>query len=511
MSAAESPDPYEWGPPDLLEAEAGAVDELDHEPEPIYDDEPVVDLVVVSEDFDDLDVPASYTDAHVAEALAGHLRGRWLYVATSKRWYGWNGTRWAHDNTEQVYEVARRWVIAAVETVTRIGASSDDVKKMATYRNRRKLEDALAVARRIDGIAATIDEFDQDPNLLNTVSGVIDLRTGDVAPHDPAMRLSKLAPTRYDPTAYQPDVDKVLSAVDNDVRPYLKRLLGYAATGHTNEDVVAVMTGDGGNGKSVLLEALGLALGDYAGAASPQLVMKGAHDHHPNIKADLIGKRLVWVSETEEGGAFRMEQLKALTGGDQISARYMYGEFFTFTPTHTLVIATNHPPAVNSTERAAWRRLRLIPFPNTYKAAHEAGPGDKIRDPDLRRRIGGERQREALLAWVVAGAIEWNRDGLGHSATVDAATVQWRENEDVILRFIHDCIELDPDEETAGGRLYDTFTAWCRDEGRLAKSNKNFSQDFLAHEVIVAAGVQRVKRHNSAVYKGVKVRLLSTF
>jgi putative DNA primase/helicase len=457
-------------------------------------------------------IPASWTDAHVAEVLADHLQGRWLYVAAWGRWLRWDGTRWAHDDTEAVHEEARSWVIELVATVAAIGASADDVKRAATYRNRSKLESAMTMARRVQGIAASPSEFDLDPDLLNVANGVLDLRTGNLLEHDPARRITKLAPVEYDIDAQHRDVDELLEVVDADVRPWLQRVFGYAATGHTSEDLALVLDGTGANGKTTLLEAVGSVLGDYAGAVAPQLVMKTSHDQHPTVKADLRGKRLVWISETEEGGALRVEQVKALTGGDQISARFMYGDLFTFAPSHLLVIATNHRPSVNTTEHAAWRRLRLVPFPHTYKPEHEAGPGDRVQDRGLRHRLAtGRAQREALLAWIVRGAFDWNQSGLGACGTVDAATAAWKLREDVLGRFIAEVIEFDPHSEVKGKELYLAYKDWCTQEGRPAKSNKNFAADFTEHQVVIGAGIEKVTRHQVAHYRGLKVRFDAAF
>lgn len=457
-------------------------------------------------------IPASFDDAHMAEALADHMRHWWLYVAAWARWLYWDGTRWATDDTEQVHEEARRWVVELVAWVARIGASSEDVKRAARYRDRYKLDAALTMARRIDGIAAGPAEFDRDPDLLNVANGVVELNNGTMRAHDPRLRMTKLAPVHYDPDAEHRDVDDLLRVVEPDVADWLQVLLGYAATGHVSEDIVAVFDGVGGNGKSALLEAVGSVLGDYAAAVSPQLVMRTSHEPHPTIKADLLGRRLVWISETEEGGAFRMEQVKALTGGDQISARFMRADYFTFTPTHTLVIATNHRPSVNSTEHAAWRRLRLVPFPYVYKPAAEARPGDRVQDRHLRRRLTtGTAQREALLAWIVAGSIRWHHGGLGEAPTISEASRDWRRAEDVILRFVDECIDFEPTCTTRGQSLYDAYRDWCRAEGRQPKSGKNFAAEFLDHEAVKAAEVTRTTPQGSARYQGVSLRGVPQF
>lgn len=451
-----------------------------------------------------LTVPKSIDDAHMAESFAEQIRGRYLYVAASRRWYRWDGRRWRSDDVEAVFEQGRQFVLDLSTHMLAISADSEMVKRVVGYRSRARLDALVTVTRRIDGIAARMDEFDRDPDLLNCANGIIDLRDGTLSPHDPKQRMTKLANVAYRPDATNADVEQMLEAMDYDVRAWFLALIGYAATGHTSEDVVAVMDGTGANGKTTVLEAAGDALGDYAGPAASQLIMRTGRDEHPTIKADLQGKRLVWISETEEGGSLRMEQLKALTGGDTIKARVMRGDYFDFTPTHTLVVATNHRPYVNATEHAAWRRLRLVPFPHTYLSPAEAQEGDRVMDRGLRRRLKGIQQREAMLARIVAGAFSWYKTGLPESPTIEAATLAWRRSEDVILRFIDEELAFDADTQITGRDLYLAYTDWCRNEGRPAKSNKNFATEFLSHAMVQEAGVNRVNVSNVSTYRGVR-------
>lgn len=460
----------------------------------------------------EVEVPAEVDDAHMGAAFAASLVGRYLYVAAWRRWLRWDGRRWADDDTEAVHEEARRWVLRLGALALEVGAHPDVVRRIAGYRSRARLDAITTLARRMHGVAARADEFDAHPDLLCVANGVVDLRNGALAEHDPALRLRKLANVHYGPAARHADVDAVLAVVDDDPRAWLHRFFGYAATGHTHEDVVGVFDGDGANGKTTLLEAVAAALGDHAGAAPAKLVMRTNNDEHPTIKADLLGRRLVWISETEEGGSLRMEQLKALTGGDRIKARFMRADYFEFQPTHTLVLATNHRPYVNSTEHAAWRRLRLVPFPHTYRSSDDAGPGDRVRDPRLRHRLRtGSAQRSAMLAWIVTGAVEWHRDGLGESDTITAATDAWRRSEDIVARFIDETLELGVDAQVRGRDLYTAYRDWCDAEGRRPKSNKNFVTDFMAHEMVLEAGVEVVRPQGQAHYRGVQIRATAPF
>lgn len=449
--------------------------------------------------------PPAIDDAHMAVAFGQHLNGDFLYVAAWRRWLQWDGRRWADDNTEAIHERCRQWVLTLGSDMLAAGVDTDTVRRVAGYRSRAKLDAVVTLARRLDGISATVDEFDRDPDILNVGNGIVDLRTGELRPHDRAARCRKLADTEYRPDAHHADVDAVLAVVDDDVRPWLRRLFGYASTGHVSEDIVPVFDGTGANGKSTLLEAVGAVMGDYVGAAPAKLIMRTHNDEHPTIRADLLGRRLVWISETEEGGSLRMEQLKALTGGDRIKARFMRADYFEFNPTHTLVVATNHRPNVNSTEYAAWRRLRLVPFPHTYKSAGEACDGDRIKDARLRVRLTHSAQRSAMLAWIVAGAVEWHSEGLGEAATITAATDAWRGSEDVILRFAQECLVFDEGGTVRGRDLFNAYTEWCSSEGRPAKSNKNFAEAFLNHEIVRSAGVVRVRPQNQAHYRGVRI------
>ncbi|MEZ5237451.1 MAG: bifunctional DNA primase/polymerase [Microthrixaceae bacterium] len=180
----------------------------------------------------ELVVPESVDDSSMAEAFAATLQGRYLYVAAWRRWLRWDGRRWAHDDTEAVLEAARQWVIDLGKHLLEENADSKLIGSVAKYRSKARTEAVATMARRIEGIAATPDEFDADPDLLNVANGVIDLRTGALSDHDPALRIRELADVDFDPDATHPDVEAVLEVVTPEVRDWLQQLLGYGITGH---------------------------------------------------------------------------------------------------------------------------------------------------------------------------------------------------------------------------------------------------------------------------------------
>lgn len=447
--------------------------------------------------------PTSWSDAHVGEAFGESLRDRWRFCRALGGWLGWDGRRWVVDQGEAVHEEFRQWIIVLGSQLWQSSANADTMKAVARYRDKGKIDAAVTIARRLPWIAATASEFDAHPHLLNVHNGIVDLRDGTLGPHDPAMRLTRLAGAEYHPNAAHADTTKVLEALEPDVRSWVQQLIGSAAFGSIVDDVLAIFDGQGSNGKTAILKGAAHALGDYAAPASVRLLMsRGVNDEHPTLIADLFGRRLVYVEETPEGGALRMEQVKNLTGGGALKARFIARDYFEFEPTHTIVVATNHRPAVNASDHAAWRRLRLVPFRHTYRLPHEAQPGDRIADRGLRTRLGHPAQRQAMLAWIVAGAVAVHTEGgLGACEAIDQATSEWRRSEDVIHAWWDDSIE--PGVAVAAGEVYRSYVTWCHDNGRHPSSNKEFAKRLTDHDLYSKNGVTKRSTSGGAFYYGI--------
>jgi putative DNA primase/helicase len=457
----------------------------------------------------ELSSPLEWSDAHVGEAFAEQFGEQWCYVTAWKKWMRWDGRRWAADTTEAIHEAARKWVIAhGVKMMSTPGDNSADLKKVLGYKRKGAIENIVAIARRI--VAVEPSAFDTHPHLLNARNGTIDLRTGRLLDHGPALMLTKLADAEYEPDAAHVDVNSVLECMTPAVQETMSQLLGAAASGVSGSDLLAVFDGSGANGKTTVLLAASGALGDYADPIPAPLVMSTGRDEHPHVYETLRGLRLAYIEETEEDGGLRLERVKALTGGAPIQARPMGGSYYTFEPTHSLVIATNHRPIVNSAEYAIWRRLKLIPFPYTYGTESHHRP----IDPGLRIRVAqGAAQRSAMLAWIVNGAIVAYRNGGGAVPVIEwceeiiAATAEWKAAEDVIGRFIAERIivfDSPARQEEKGTAVFAAYKEWCQDEGRPAGQAKNFHRKFEAH--IMIGTERRFKQQNAVWYSGIEVR-----
>lgn len=399
-----------------------------------------------------------------------HVYGDQLrYVPEWRRWLVWTGQRWAYDATGQ----SARWMKAVARRITADAmAETNDREREALVRLARRGESsagvsgALTLASTEETVVVTPDDLDSDPFLLNTPSGVLDLRTGELGPHDPGLLLTKMTAAAYRPGAVGTEFGEFLCRVqpDEGMRAFLARLLGLALEGRVTEHILPIFHGEGGNGKSTLVNAVMAALGDYAEPADPDLLTARTFDAHPTSVADLCGLRLAILHEGDAGRRLAEGTVKRLTGGDRLKARRMREDFWSFTPSHTFVALTNHRPIVVGQDEGIWRRLRLVPWDVVIPAEE--------RDEGLPDRLALEL--DAILGWLVAGYLDWHTHGLGEPKRVVEATAKYRAESDAVARFLDECCLVG--HGTAGStELFHAWQKWCADQGEDAGSQKAFT------------------------------------
>jgi putative DNA primase/helicase len=243
-------------------------------------------------------------------------------------------------------------------------------------------------------IAVTVDEWDADPWLLNTPGGTVDLRTGQMRESDPRDKLTKVTGVSPDWSCPTPLWDQLLlraAAGDMELIAFLQRVAGYSLTGSTAEHSLFFIFGTGANGKSTFINAITACAGEYHRVAPIETFTASKNQRHPTELAGLRGARLVTAVETEEGRRWDESKIKALTGGDTVSARFMRRDFFQYTPQFKLLIAGNHKPGLRLVDEAIRRRFNLIPFTVTI-------PSEE-RDPDLSEKLKAELP--GILAWMI--------------------------------------------------------------------------------------------------------------
>ena len=404
------------------------------------------------------------TEDALALAFTRRYHRDWRYVAGWGRWLVWDGQRWRSEDTlaatDLIRSVCRHAAVRAASTrvAAKLAASSTvgGVERLARSDRRH---------------AATTEEWDADLWLLNTPGGVVDLRTGRMRAHERSDRMTKIttATPGGDYPTWRQFIDEVTGG-DKEMQTYLRRMVGYALTGSTQEHALFFLYGTGANGKSVFVSTLATILGDYATNAPMDTFMETRTDRHPTDLAGLRGARFVATIETEQGRRWAESKVKNLTGGDKISARFMRQDFFEFFPQFKLVIAGNHKPAIRNIDEAMKRRLHLIPFTITV-------PPER-RDKHLQQKLLGER--DGILAWAVQGCLDWQRRGqLDPPQRVLEATEEYFEAEDALGRWLDERCVREPNAKSLTAELFNDWKQWAEAAGEFVGAQRRFSDQLI--------------------------------
>lgn len=402
----------------------------------------------------------------MAYRLARAYRDRLLYVA-GLGWHHWSGTRWVEDERghakRAVMDVLRAALAESIED-KRLRA---DVSRCESAAG---IAGVLDIAAALVEFAATVDDLDADPYLLNTATGTLDLRTLELRGHDPADRLTKITLAAYRPEADPSVWSGFLASVlpDAEERGYLQRVVGQALYGRVTEHLFPVLIGTGANGKSTLYGAVEAALGDYAAVIDPALLMASDRGRSPGPELmELLGARLVIGSETEDGRKLDEATMKRLTGGDKLTARRLYRDPVEWTPTHQLIYVTNHLPTVRGNDPAVWRRVRVVPFDVVVP------PQD--RDPDLPERL--LLHADAILAWAVEGYRDYREHGMREPASVLHATDAYQADSDAVRRFVDEACLTSPVATATTRELFTAWQRWATSEGAEALTERALGKE----------------------------------
>jgi P4 family phage/plasmid primase-like protien len=399
------------------------------------------------------------------------------YCHQWKNWMVWTGECWARDDTGQAMRLARETVRAiyneANSLPVKLGSDGKDANRMqrdqlAGHAHRSgahaRLEALLKQAQSFEEVSVTAAQFDANPWLLNVLNGTVDLRTGQITAHRREDLQTKQVAVVFDPDAKCANWHKFLNRVlpDPEMREYVQRLVGYTLAGVASMQCLAFLYGKGRNGKSVFVNILEALMGDYWFKLRAEALMlhKQAGAINNDVAA-LVGRRLVTVSEIGEGEFLNEALVKDLTGNDTITARFLYGEFFTFQPMFTPWLYGNHKPIIRGTDEGIWRRMRLIPFLVTIPE-HEV-------DPELPDKLRAELS--GILNWALEGCRQWQLEGVTVPLAVREATKEYREESDVLKQFLDMCCDTEGAElKVSSSDLYAEYKTWCAENGERAMS-----------------------------------------
>jgi putative DNA primase/helicase len=403
--------------------------------------------------------PPAFSDEALALRFAERHANDLRFVAAWNRWLVWDGMRWRFDDTLHAFERAR--------VICREAAAECNTKAAKQLASHKTVAAVASLSRADRRIAATVEQCDSDPGLLNTPEGVIELRTGNARPHRAEDHMTKMTAVGAGGKCprFLAFLDRITGG-EAELVSYLRRVLGYALTGDTREQALFFGYGTGANGKGVLLSTVSGILGDYHRSAPIETFTATNGERHPTDLAGLRGARLVTATETEEGRRWAESRIKQLTGGDTISARFMRQDFFEYWPDFKLFITGNHKPSLRSVNEAIRRRLHLIPFAVTI-------PPDQ-RDGQLTERLKAEWP--GILQLLIEGCLEWQCDGLQAPQAVRDATAAYLEAEDSLTAWIDDKCTRDPAAWEQSSCLFTSWTAWAEKAGENPGTMRRFAQ-----------------------------------
>ncbi len=412
---------------------------------------------------------AEYADESLALRFTDLYGQDLRYVNLWGRWMKWNGCFWEIDKTLEVISFARAVARSASSEI--MSNPSPSVKLAASVASAKTISAIERLARADRRHASWTSCWDADPWILNTPGGTVDLATGFLLSHernDYCTKSTAVAPHGKCPLWLE-FLNRAFAGDQSLVR-FAQRMLGYSLTGSIRDHALFFLYGTGGNGKGVFLNTWHGIMGDYAAVAPMETFTASQSDRHPTDLAMLRGSRAVVAQETEDGQRWAESKIKALTGGDPISARFMRQDFFTYQPQFKLIIAGNHKPSLRNVDEAVRRRLNLIPFTVTIPS-HE-------RDPNLPEKLKAEWP--GILAWAIEGCLAWQNNGLQPPQAVLDATENYLADEDAIGRFLSEQCYIAAGEYIEVKDLYAAWRDWCNSTGEFAGTIKRFSQNLQA-------------------------------
>lgn len=450
------------------------------------------------------DARPRFSDAGMAEFVAAKFGDRIKYVDDIGKWATWNGRTWSFTKdpapvADLVKEIRR-------DLQRAVAAEQDDDKRKGLLKFVLYLEGAKAVRNVADllkleaSIRVGVNMFDAHPYLLNVENGVIDLKTRLLMPHAPGLMLTQMAHVTYDPATSCPRFDQFMDEImcgDVDLVRYVLTVLGYSLSADISAHAFWILPGSGGNGKSVLMNAVHGLLGSYAQTLNVNAIMVRRNGGPEPELVKLRGARFVRVSEPSAGNQFNESALKDIAGGDVLQVRDMYAGSFELRPVCKLFVATNWMPTIAGTDHGVWRRVNVIPFRATFE-------GDS-KDAQLPEKL--VRERSGILNRLLQGFQQFQQgDLVNRPQAVIEATEGYRDDLDIVGHFVRDCLVMDGAEtrhtndagRVPGSVMYAAYRDYCSRGGLATLNNNRFAQELVKR-------VSRTRTVRGVAYAGCRL------
>lgn len=477
--------------------------------------------------------PSDYSDVGQATVLAREYEGK-LHYSPSTDFLVYNGRFWeeskpkaqavAQELTTRQLEEAETEIKKATDDMMKNGAwellasmgpkkaamafSSEQARSFQKYENATTYRNYAIKRRDSKYITAALKEahpmveidqrqLDADEFLLNTPSATYDLRIGLPSAHEhtPADFITKQ--TTVDPSGDGMDIWQdaleTFFCGDNELIDYVQEIAGLSAIGKVCVEGLIIAYGEGRNGKSTFWNTLSRVMGTYSGNMSADTLTVGCKRNVKPELAEAKGKRIIIAAELEEGMRLNTSNVKQLCSTDEIYAEKKYKDPFSFVPSHTLVLYTNHLPKVGAIDAGTWRRLIVIPF----NAKIEGSSDIKNYADYLFNKAGG-----AILKWIMTGAkrvIEKDYH-IVKPAVVEAAIQKYKDNNDWLSQFLDECCEIDSSYSAKSGDVYNAYRSYCMQVGDYIRSTTDF------YTALEFAGFERKRSKSARLLFGLQLK-----
>lgn len=448
-----------------------------------------------------------YGDLYNGARFADKYNGVFLFCNSNSNWYGFDGSRWKKCEAGEAIRAAKTIANESLNDAFQEFQKdpTESAKRNLTHatgvhRNDKRIEAILKMASSEPGMSiANPSVFDSNPMILNTRNGVVNLKTGELSDPHPNMLCSRRINASFDRVADCPMWLDFLNEIFDDVEviSYVKKMIGYSLTGLVNEEKLFFMYGQGANGKSVFTNIVEGIFGDYAITVGVEILMRTKNEGESNrYKAKLAGARFVSCNEIGVSDFFDDRKIKEITSRERIPARELYGEAFDFKPNHKTWLRGNHKPSVLDATESLWRRLVLIELSKVFTESERIANLDELIL---------EKERDGILAWMIDGCLEWQKEGLKTPKTIKDSTCDYQADTDIIGQWIEQNCEL-----VAGTRLktrdaYLNYQVFIREMGMHPFNQITFSKQVTARGLIV--GRSNTGRH----FVGLKLKYFASF
>jgi P4 family phage/plasmid primase-like protien len=436
--------------------------------------------------------PSDYTDSGNAALFVSTYRNKAIFVR-SFGWLIWTGKVWKADDLGAValaINLSKKMLTEALDALSTarkeltsaqglqdlisierakqaVQRASDFLKHAHRTRSAPGLNRMLELSR--PALQVELDQLDSDPFYLNTPSGIVDLSSGKISPHDPTKLCASITEVSPDNGGFQlwHGFLQTVTCGDKNLEDFLQMVVGMAVWGKVFVESIIIAYGGGANGKSTFFNAVARVLGSYATSIVPEILTTSRRNKGANF-AELKGKRLVLAAELEEDARLSTSTLKQLASTDRISAERKYCDPESFIPSHSLVLFTNHLPKVGSADNGTWRRIIAIEFCAVIQPQADIKNFADI----LYTKAGG-----AILQWVLDGAKRFCNNGFSLSVPlcVQATTNKYKSDSNTITQFFDECCEIGTSKSAKAGELYRAYREWAERNGEQTKHSKEFA------------------------------------